>query len=359
MNATKTEADRQTNHRAEEASPLKPLLDKPVGHVQSIRNTAAQFLGVPPERVCDILRNVWTVSQGQPPLTDAEMFLGMSMIARFGLDPVGKEVYVTRTKRGLCCIIGIDGWIKILDRTEGYDGFEQDEEFDEAGNLVCIETRIYSTKRSRPAKYRAYMREYSKVSGNVAGLIPMHMLGIFSLHHAARRFTPVGGSLVSQEEARWMDAYAETPEDNRTRQNVLKDKVKQAASEFEPIPQTMDPPFNPPTEAEQAAARETEPLNEANAPAAPADHETQGVAGSTETPAPAVDYSDALAYAKEKIDEMSRRASANAAATGIAKVVQECEEMGTLPPPALEEIKAYALGKKAGVGGKKKGDLLS
>ena len=268
----------QQGHATQEQN-RQSLLDQVLEQtpkVQSIRNTAAQFLGVPPERVCDLLRNVWRTSKGQPELTDAEMFAGMSMIARFGLDPIAREVYVTRTSKGLVTIIGIDGWIKVLNRTEGYDGFEQSEEWDEAGNLKCVETRIYTKERSRPTTYRGYAKEYTRMAGVVAQNMPWHMLRLFSLRHAARLFTPIGGSVVTEEEARWMDAYAATPEEDRTRKNVLRDRVKTAASEFEPIPQgeqEQSPtaeeaalPPNPPTAEEQRKVEAGEPVNQTREP---------------------------------------------------------------------------------------------
>ena len=263
----------QQGHATQEQN-RQSLLDQVLEQtpkVQSIRNTAAQFLGVPPERVCDLLRNVWRTSKGQPELTDAEMFAGMSMIARFGLDPIAREVYVTRTSKGLVTIIGIDGWIKVLNRTEGYDGFEQSEEWDEAGNLKCVETRIYTKERSRPTTYRGYAKEYARMAGVVAQNMPWHMLRLFSLRHAARLFTPIGGSVVTEEEARWMDAYAATPEEDRTRKNVLRDRVKTAASEFEPIPQGEQEqpltaveaalPPNPPTTEERQRVDVGLPVN--------------------------------------------------------------------------------------------------
>jgi hypothetical protein len=166
---------------------------------------------VPPDKVCSLLRNVWRTSKGEPELTDNEMFAGMSMIARFGLDPIAREIYVTRTKQGLATIVGIDGWVKILDRVEDYDGYEQEEVYkDEGKTLDSIITRIHSKRRSYPAVYRARAVEYAKLSGFMAEKIPAHMLGIYSFRHAARMFTPIGGSVVTEEEARWMNAYQPT-----------------------------------------------------------------------------------------------------------------------------------------------------
>ena len=186
---------------------------------QSIRNNAAAILGVSDTKVCDLLRNVWKTSKGQPPLTDQEMFVGMSMIARFDLDPIAKEVYVTRDGKGrLLTIVGIDGWIKAVLRTDHYDGFEQEAFLGDKGKVEWVETRIYSTKISRPTIYRAYASEYGKLGGYVAGIIPTHMLKLFSFRHAARFFVPLAG-VTTQEESDWNDykvpaaAPADSPED--------------------------------------------------------------------------------------------------------------------------------------------------
>lgn len=168
-----------------------------------ITKTAAAFLGIPHEKVFELLGNVWTTSKGQPPLTKEEMFAGISMIARFELDPISREIYVTRDNKGrLMTIIGVDGWIKILDRTDHYDGFEQEVEWNEGGTAVeWVETRIYSTKRGHPAVYRAFTKEYIKVAGYMNEKLPWHMLRIFSLRHAARLFVPLGGNVMTEEEA--------------------------------------------------------------------------------------------------------------------------------------------------------------
>ena len=176
----------------------------------SIAAAAAKALGVSANRVCDLLRNVWRTTKGQPALTDQEMFAGLSMIARFNLDPIAKEVYVTRDKNGrLMTIVGIDGWIKILDRTEHYDGFEMDINTNEEGEIRWVECRIHSKTRKFPSVYRAYPHEYETVCGFVAEQMPSHMLRLFALRHAARLFVPIGAEVHLQEEAEFIERQAE------------------------------------------------------------------------------------------------------------------------------------------------------
>ncbi len=176
---------------------------------ESITVGTAAFLAVPTNKVFDVLRGIWTVSKGQPPLTNQELMIGMALIVRYELDPFAREIYVTRDKKGrLMTIIGVDGWIRILDRTDHYDGFERIEEEDKDGNLISVETIIHSKERKYPARYKARMDEYMKLGGFMAGTIPRHMLGIFSLRHAGRLFIPMG-TVVTEEEARYMQADAE------------------------------------------------------------------------------------------------------------------------------------------------------
>jgi len=224
---------------------------------QSITEDTAAFIGVPAGKVFDVLRGIWTVTAGKPPLTDQELMVGMALVARYGLDPFAREIYVTRdSKNRLMTIIGIDGFIRILDRTDHYDGFEQTI-FEEKGEITKVVTAIYSTKRDHPAKYTAYMKDYAQLGGFMLTKIPGHMLRLFSLKHAARLFVPLG-TVVTAEEARVM-GYAEPASDNTAKH------IEQARAAREqppppplppipppppPPPMTATPPFDPPTEAE-------------------------------------------------------------------------------------------------------------
>lgn len=197
----------------EREAPANNLLDEAIANTErrkGVVSSAAAVLGVNPAQLCGLLRNVWKVSNGQPPLTDQEMFTGISMIARFELDPIAREVYVTRTKQGLATIVGIDGWVKILDRTDHYDGYEMEIHEDEKGNIDYVDCTIHSTKRKYPSKYRAIAKEYARLAGFMAEKIPSHMLRIFALRHAARLFTPLGGNVMTEEEALYMQSFAPT-----------------------------------------------------------------------------------------------------------------------------------------------------
>lgn len=246
-----------------DAAPLEAVLQATATRREGITKTAAAFLQIAPHQLCNLLRNVWKTTKGQPDLTDQEMFVGMSLIARYELDPIAREVYVTRDKQGrLMTILGIDAWVKILDRTDHYDGFEQELFPDDKGEEIeWVETTIHSKTRSKPVKYRAFMSEYRRLAGYMLDKIPAHMLRLFSLRHAARLFTPIGGSVVTEEEAHWMQLAAQAGSADAPSHDQLAKQLSPtppAAPEESPAPDeptaptedAPDPPRNPPTPEE-------------------------------------------------------------------------------------------------------------
>ena len=241
------------------ASALDQSIAATSARAQSTRTRAAAFLGCDPSKIADVLRGVWTTTKGNPPLTDQELIVGMALIARYDLDPFAREIYVTRGKKGLMVILGVDGWVRVLDRTDHYDGFTQDLVLDDDGNITEVTTTIYSKKRSHPAVYRAFASEYAKLGGFVAGLVPGHMLRIFSLKHAARLFIPLGGA-VTEEEATWMgstqpEATPVSSLDELTEKLNEQPDVDPDESLNQPTPE-VDSPLNPPTPEEVAADQE-------------------------------------------------------------------------------------------------------
>lgn len=259
MGKAKQQPIMQKHYVTPGGEPVKTALDATIEATtrhKSVLVDAASILGVHPTKLCDLLRNVWKTSKGVAPLTDAEMFKGLSLIARYELDPIAKDVYVTRTKDGkLLTIIGIDGWIKVLDRTDHYDGFEWEDETDANGKVIAVNVKIYSTKRTRPTTYRGLMSEYQRVGGMVAKDMPVHMLRLFSLRHAARLFTPIGGDVLTEEEARYAQSHAPSEQEapaGQSKTAALADRLMERMAEPTPEPETTPEP-EPQEEAVEAS----------------------------------------------------------------------------------------------------------
>ncbi len=244
-------AGQATGGAAAEPKTVDPsLLDAAVAatqHRESLKQQAAAYLQCHPDKVYDLLRHKWKTKKDDDAFTDGELFLGLCMIVKYDLDPMAKEIYLGRAKDGsLMIIIAIDGWIKIVHRSGDYNGHTQEVHFDDGGDMDWVETTIYSKTRDHPTVYRGYAVEYMRLGGFMKSSIPWHMLKLFSFRHAARFFAPVGGAVVTQEEARWMER-GEPADPAQAPADSLEDLTAQLNAKPEPAD---EPPEAPPESPE-------------------------------------------------------------------------------------------------------------
>ena len=90
-----------------------------------------------------------------------EQFTAFLMVANeYGLNPITKEIYAFPSQRGgIQPIVSIDGWLKIINRHEQFDGLEFVDQLDGAGNLVAVTAKIYRKDRTHPIVVTEYMAE--------------------------------------------------------------------------------------------------------------------------------------------------------------------------------------------------------
>lgn len=90
-----------------------------------------------------------------------EQFTAFLMVANeYGLNPLLKEIYAFPSQRGgIQPIVSIDGWIKIINRHEQFDGLEFVDTTNEKGELVAVTAKIYRKDRRHPVVVTEYMAE--------------------------------------------------------------------------------------------------------------------------------------------------------------------------------------------------------
>lgn len=90
-----------------------------------------------------------------------EEFAAFLMVAqRYGLDPITKEIYAFPKKGGgIQPIVGIDGWMNLINSNPHTDGLEFRDDFTEAGELVAITAIIHRKDRKHPTMVTEYMEE--------------------------------------------------------------------------------------------------------------------------------------------------------------------------------------------------------
>jgi len=90
-----------------------------------------------------------------------EEFAAFLMVAKsYGLNPITREIYAFPKKGGgIQPIVGIDGWLNLINSNPQCDGMEFDDEKDAKGNLVAVTCRIHRKDRKHPTMVTEYMDE--------------------------------------------------------------------------------------------------------------------------------------------------------------------------------------------------------
>lgn len=93
-----------------------------------------------------------------------EEFAAFLMVAHeHGLNPVTREIYAFPKKGGgIQPIVGIDGWMNLINSNPQFDGMQFDDSFDDKGNLTSITCSIYRKDRQHPTSVTEYMEECAR-----------------------------------------------------------------------------------------------------------------------------------------------------------------------------------------------------
>ena len=126
---------------------------------------AAQKFGVDAGKVFPILKQ--TCFRGErdkqtgaiKEASDAEVAALMIVAREHGLNPFLKEIYAFPDKRGgIVPVVGIDGWIRIVNEHPAYDGVDFIyEKFD--GTPAWIECHMFRKDRTHPIQVREFLSE--------------------------------------------------------------------------------------------------------------------------------------------------------------------------------------------------------
>jgi phage recombination protein Bet len=104
------------------------------------------------DEVVDILRN--TAFKSKDGVSDAQVAALMVVANEYGLNPFTKEIYAYPDQyKGIVPVVGVDGWIRIINEHPQFDGLEFD--FDPEW-VTC---RIYRKDRSRATEVTEFLAE--------------------------------------------------------------------------------------------------------------------------------------------------------------------------------------------------------
>jgi len=114
------------------------------------------LIGLDPSRAQAVLMS--TIMPSGTSKADVAAFL--AVVTQYKLNPLRKEIYAFPSKGGgVQPIVGIDGWLKMANDHQAFDGMEEAYEHDAEGNVLAITVKVYRKDRSRPITATEWMSE--------------------------------------------------------------------------------------------------------------------------------------------------------------------------------------------------------
>jgi phage recombination protein Bet len=160
----------------------------------------AQRFNVEPAKLLTTLKN--TVFKGA---SDDELMALVIVANEYNLNPLKKEIYAFPAKGGgIVPVVGVDGWISIMNSRPAFDGIEFEVENDEGGELVSCTAIIHIKDRSRPVKVTEYFDE-CKRNTDPWNNMPRRMLRNRALAQAVRIAFTAGGIIDEDEASNLLD----------------------------------------------------------------------------------------------------------------------------------------------------------
>ncbi|CAM0108597.1 hypothetical protein MYOV065v1_p0003 [Vibrio phage PS15B.2] len=120
----------------------------------------ADSVGVSTQEMTNVVKGMIIASKGQhgAVATDAELTIVAGICSQHGLNPLTKEAHAFVSGGKLNVVIGIDGYIKVMNRHPDFDGVEFEDHFD-GKELVSVTTKIHVKGRKFPTCATEYMDE--------------------------------------------------------------------------------------------------------------------------------------------------------------------------------------------------------
>lgn len=113
----------------------------------------------------DYLSAIKTICFANGAASDTQVLVLLQTASKYDLNPLMKEIYAFVDKGGrMQVIVGVDGWIKIANRAQSYDGCEFDYQHDKDGKLVAVTCKIYRKDQEHPTVVTEYLSECKRAT---------------------------------------------------------------------------------------------------------------------------------------------------------------------------------------------------
>jgi phage recombination protein Bet len=164
-------------------SPLteEKMPDDKILPFKALTESMADRFEVAPKELLDTVRAVCFKGAA----SDAQLMMLLSFAKNYDLNPLAKECYAFVKEGRMSIGVQVDGWSKIANRQDNYDGQEIEYENDKDGKVVSITSRTYVKGRAKPTVYRAMMSEWNRKT-DVWASMPTHQLYVKARNQGVR-----------------------------------------------------------------------------------------------------------------------------------------------------------------------------
>jgi phage recombination protein Bet len=135
------------------------------GAPPSLLSKLASRFNVEPTKMLGTLKS--TAFKGE--VTNEQMMALLIVADQYDLNPWTKEIYAFPDKGGIVPVVGVDGWLRIINSHPQFDGMEFTDgplfAFDKGNLPEWIEATIYRKDRNHPTRVREYMVECRRETG--------------------------------------------------------------------------------------------------------------------------------------------------------------------------------------------------
>lgn len=188
------------NSKAQPATNVAPITAARPG---LIRKFATRF-GVDDDKMLSTLKA--TAFKASTEVTNEQMMALLVVADQYNLNPFTKEIYAFPTDKGIVPIVGVDGWIRIINEHAQLEALEFDFAAEDSEDQ-WISCTIHRKDRSKPITVREYLAECRRDTGPWKSH-PRRMLRHKALIQAGRIAFGFAGIYDPDEAERIRDANA-------------------------------------------------------------------------------------------------------------------------------------------------------
>lgn len=167
----------------------------------------AENTGASEEDITAVISGMIISSKGQhgAVATNAEMAVFTGVCSKYSLNPLVKECAAFVSGGKLQVIVMIDGWYKMVNRQENFDGVEFEDKFGDDGKIISITCKMHIKNRSHPTCVTEYLAECMDKKSSVWTRWPARMLRHKAYIQAARIAFGIS-EVIDDDEAKRIDS---------------------------------------------------------------------------------------------------------------------------------------------------------